>query len=244
MHWRESNLTLVGKLESLEVDCLSAPYHYFGCHLYCHDYFCKKTTTLESTETISRLKAGGIFHDILNLCNVYFASNVRSLLENRTSNAAEELNNVIAKYLGNAACVLPWWFFCQLVDGWLQAEFSITPKVTLDQSSISITTLSRITTASKLKTHEYDIMPKMKQQGKCSPVKKPQRIDQQKDMAIASFQTCLNVRLKLQKVFCLKRWIGIDWINLKFYQKRMGRNIIGNGLRFGRNSSIAHISVE
>lgn len=93
-------MDILKKLEKLEEDCLNAPYHYFGNHDNCDQYFCKKKSTEESQSTIDLLKSGGIFHQILNYCNIYFASNVRSLLENCTNNAAEELNNVIAKYLG------------------------------------------------------------------------------------------------------------------------------------------------
>lgn len=95
-------MSLLEKLENLEKDCLNAPYHYFGCHENCDPYFCEKTTNDESESTIDLLKSGGIFHQILNYCNIYFASNVRSLIENCTNNAAEELNNVIAKYLGTS----------------------------------------------------------------------------------------------------------------------------------------------
>lgn len=49
---------------------------------------------------------GGIFHEILNYCNIYFASNVRSLIEDQTTNAAEEFNNVVAKYLGKKVNIL------------------------------------------------------------------------------------------------------------------------------------------
>lgn len=100
-HWRESGVTLLEQLENLEKDCLNAPYHCFGVHENCNDYFCNKKTTPENNATVDQLKSGGVFHEILNICNVYFASNVVSLLQDWTTNAAEELNNVIAKYLGN-----------------------------------------------------------------------------------------------------------------------------------------------
>lgn len=88
------------KLENLEKDCLNAPYHYFGNHENCDKYFCQKTTTETSNANIALLKSCGLFHEILNFCNIYFANNVRSLIEDQTNNPAEELNNVIAKYLG------------------------------------------------------------------------------------------------------------------------------------------------
>lgn len=100
-HWRESNKNITEKLRYLEKDCLNAPYHYFGNHENCNKYFCKRTTTKESIGIIDSLKSCGLFYEILKYCNIYFASNVKSLIEDRTNNSAEELNNVIAKYLGN-----------------------------------------------------------------------------------------------------------------------------------------------
>lgn len=99
-HWRTADVTLIEQLEGLERDCLNAPYHCLGYHDNCGKYFCKKTTNAESYVTIDLLKSCGIFYDILNACNVYFASNVRSLIADTSNNAAEELNNIIAKYLG------------------------------------------------------------------------------------------------------------------------------------------------
>lgn len=90
----------------LEHDCLYITYHYFGNHDNCNKYFCQKTTSAESGVTIDLLKSGGIFHEILNYCNIYFASNVRSIIEDFTTNSAEEFNNVVAKYLGNKVKIL------------------------------------------------------------------------------------------------------------------------------------------
>lgn len=102
-HWRDSNVDAIQKLENLERDCLNAPLHYLGNHDNCDKYFCNKITTKESNELIDLLKSGGIFHEILNYCNIYFACNVKSLIEDCNNNAAEEFNNVVAKYLGNVA---------------------------------------------------------------------------------------------------------------------------------------------
>lgn len=99
-HWRNSSVEQLQKLENLEKDCLNAPYHYYGNHTNCQEYFCKKETTKESLANIELLRNAGLFHQIMNYCNSYFANNVISILENKSNNAAEELNNVIAKYLG------------------------------------------------------------------------------------------------------------------------------------------------
>lgn len=76
MHWRESNIDRLQKLENLEKDCLNAPYHYFGNHDNCAQYFCKKKTSKEGNANIALLKSSGLFHEILNYCNSYFANNV------------------------------------------------------------------------------------------------------------------------------------------------------------------------
>ncbi|KAG4067520.1 hypothetical protein HA402_005292 [Bradysia odoriphaga] len=99
-YWRESTVDYIKKLEGLERDCINAPHHYFGIHDNCGRYFCQKTTTNTSKATYDTLKSSGIFHEILNYCKVYFASNIRSLLVDRTTNPAEEFNNLVAKYLG------------------------------------------------------------------------------------------------------------------------------------------------
>lgn len=99
-YWRKSDVDIVKKLENLERDCINAPYHCFGIHDNCSQYFCQKTTSPESKTTFDKLKASGLFHEILNYCNIYFASNVRSLIADLTNNSAEEFNNVVAKYLG------------------------------------------------------------------------------------------------------------------------------------------------
>lgn len=99
-HWRNSNVTLLEKLVNLEKDIFNAPFHCFGIHDDCADYFCSKETESEATELVSMLKSDGIFNEILNLCQTYFASVVPSLLMNYNNNKAESFNNLVAKYTG------------------------------------------------------------------------------------------------------------------------------------------------
>lgn len=79
---------------------MNAPLHYFGQHDKCNQYFCKKTTTPESVELINLLKTDKIFQAVLSLCQDYFASNVKSLLADYDTNAAEGFNGIVAKFLG------------------------------------------------------------------------------------------------------------------------------------------------
>lgn len=99
-HWRDSNFEMIEKLKNLEKDCLNAPLHYFGIHDGCDKYFCNKTTKSESIDIVNLLKSDGLFHEIMNLCQDYFCSNVKSLLADHTNNWVEEFNNLVAKYLG------------------------------------------------------------------------------------------------------------------------------------------------
>lgn len=84
----------------MEKDIINAPYHCFGVHTKCSDYFCKKATDQAAVATVNWLKDDGIFYEIVNLCQKYFANNAMTLLEGYTTNAAEGFNNLVAKYLG------------------------------------------------------------------------------------------------------------------------------------------------
>lgn len=99
-HWRESDLDSIEKINNLEEDIMNAPSHYFGVHDNCKSYFCDKTTAQCATDNLNLLKEDGLYYEILNLCQHYFAGNAKSLLENYTNNPAEEFNNVVAKFLG------------------------------------------------------------------------------------------------------------------------------------------------
>lgn len=99
-YWRESQVRLSRKISNLEQDIMNTPAHYFGVHTHCKSYFCTKTTSRAAIDNLNLLKDDGLYYEVLNLCQVYFAGNVKSLLENHTNNAAEEFNNIVAKYLG------------------------------------------------------------------------------------------------------------------------------------------------
>lgn len=105
-HWRNSNVDVVEKLTNLEKDIFNAPYHYFGKHDDCEDYFCTKATTTEAEKNIALLKKEGKWEQIMNLCQRYFASIIPSLLLNHNTNAAESFNNLVCKYIGEKYSVL------------------------------------------------------------------------------------------------------------------------------------------
>lgn len=99
-HWRESGLHITEKIRNLEDDIMNAPSHYFGVHHKCKSYFCKKATEQAAEDNLYLLQEDGIYYEVLNLCQQYFAGNAKSLLKNYTNNAAEEFNNIVAKYIG------------------------------------------------------------------------------------------------------------------------------------------------
>lgn len=99
-YWRESDLDVVDKIKNLEEDIMNASAHYFGVHDNCRQYFCGKVTQKDAYERLKQLKDDGIYYEVQNLCQHYFAANAKSLLENYTNNPAEEFNNIVAKYIG------------------------------------------------------------------------------------------------------------------------------------------------
>lgn len=99
-HYRNQNMSLRKKMACLEEDVMNCPLHYYGVHTKCKPYFCSKKTTNAALKNLQLLKEDGLWYEILNLVQVYFASNSKSLLENYTNNPAEEFNNIVAKYLG------------------------------------------------------------------------------------------------------------------------------------------------
>lgn len=79
---------------------MNVPLHYFGVHTKCKSYFCTKTTNIGAIGNLRLLKEDGLYYEIMNLSQVYFAGNAKSLLENQSNNPAEQFNNIVAKFLG------------------------------------------------------------------------------------------------------------------------------------------------
>jgi len=46
------------------------------------------------------MQEDGLYYEVLNLCQSYFAFHAKSLIMNYTNNPAEEFNNIVAKFLG------------------------------------------------------------------------------------------------------------------------------------------------
>lgn len=99
-HWKESNLDPVEKYTNLEKDIMNALPHYLGHHNNCANYFCKKTTNPEAQKTITILKESGMWYEVMDLCQSYFANNAKSLIAGFCTNKTEGFNSLIAKSLG------------------------------------------------------------------------------------------------------------------------------------------------
>lgn len=100
IHWNGQNLTDEEKCLKLEQDCMNAPLHVFGVHDHCAEYFCKKTTKPEARDRLKILKDTGLYLEVMNLCQFYYANRAKSLLARYENNIAESYNSLIAKYLG------------------------------------------------------------------------------------------------------------------------------------------------
>lgn len=111
-YWRKSDVDLVDKCTNLERDILNAPLHYLGVHDKCQRYYCDKKTDPSVQNTISILKDTGLFYQIMDLCQNYFANNAKSLIANLCTNKTEGFNSLIAKTLGNEHCLQ--YVFCSL----------------------------------------------------------------------------------------------------------------------------------
>lgn len=101
-YWRESNVDAVEKYTNLERDILNAPFHYLGVHDNCSQYFCEKTTDPSVKNTIAILKDTGLYYEILDLCQNYFANHAKSLIANYCTNRVEGFNSLIAKTSGKS----------------------------------------------------------------------------------------------------------------------------------------------
>jgi hypothetical protein len=102
-HWKARNLSAEEMSNNLQKDCMNAPLHCFGVHDNCAEYFCTKSTTPQAREFVIALKNHKLYLPVLNLCQHYFANNVKSLLAGYESNAVELYNGLIAKYTGNSS---------------------------------------------------------------------------------------------------------------------------------------------
>lgn len=74
MHWFKTDLPHSTKVENLRNDIYNAPYHVFGSHNNCVDYFCKKKGSDEENLVV-KMESDGTWNQVLNAlstqCEMY-----------------------------------------------------------------------------------------------------------------------------------------------------------------------------
>uniref|UniRef100_A0A8D8GUB1 (northern house mosquito) hypothetical protein n=1 Tax=Culex pipiens TaxID=7175 RepID=A0A8D8GUB1_CULPI len=85
------------KVEQLRKDIVNAPYHSFGIHRDCRDYFCTKETKAEDLDFFEKLKETSIWEKIMAAVESV-ADKAEFLSENRTSNLAENVFCQLCKF--------------------------------------------------------------------------------------------------------------------------------------------------
>lgn len=82
----------------LSADLFNSPYHIFGEHSKCDDYFCKKRL-LEEENWVQRAEICGMMVEIKNIVN-RLVINSASLILDVDNNICEQFNSIINKYIG------------------------------------------------------------------------------------------------------------------------------------------------
>ncbi|KAF0746511.1 YqaJ domain-containing protein, partial [Aphis craccivora] len=83
---------------NLSADLFNSPYHIFGEHSKCDDYFCKKRL-LEEENWVQRAEICGMMVEIKNIVN-RLVINSASLILDVDNNICEQFNSIINKYIG------------------------------------------------------------------------------------------------------------------------------------------------
>ncbi|GBM84422.1 hypothetical protein AVEN_102063-1, partial [Araneus ventricosus] len=86
------------KITNLRSDILNCPFHYFGDHTRCDEYFCK-TKQDNSKNEVPVMKSSGLLYKMLEIFQV-LSDCAKSLLCDVSTNRVENLNSLIAKFLG------------------------------------------------------------------------------------------------------------------------------------------------
>ena len=85
------------RISNLKSDIMNCPYHIFGNHDNCRDYFCSSET--ESTTILSEMMSCGMFSDLMKYFKIT-AEKCEGILFGHTTNFAESFNSMIAKLVG------------------------------------------------------------------------------------------------------------------------------------------------
>lgn len=94
---KQSNLLHNKKVNFLKRGIMNGPYHVFGSHNNCDEYFCKKND--DETNYVPKMKLCGLFDDIM--CAVHLmAHHTSSLIYGVNNNCVEGYNSLVAKFVG------------------------------------------------------------------------------------------------------------------------------------------------
>lgn len=92
------NTTTAEKIKLLKSDIMNGPYHIFGDHNNCAQYFCKGLKDGEKY-FVTEMEKSGLWNDILAARNL-LTHHSCSLVYNVNNNCVENFNSVVAKYVG------------------------------------------------------------------------------------------------------------------------------------------------
>lgn len=92
------NINTTEKIQLLKSNIMNGPYHVFGYHEHCAQYFCIGLKDSENN-LVPEMEKSGLWNDILAARNLlaYYSS---SLIFNVNNNCVENYNSVVAKYVG------------------------------------------------------------------------------------------------------------------------------------------------
>lgn len=97
-HWQKQEVSEEEKIKNLKQNLSNSPYHVFGSHSKCQEYFCDKQNS-NSPDYVPDMKADGIFYKIKeHLCSI--EDNVESILHGSNNNPVEHFNAKICKKIG------------------------------------------------------------------------------------------------------------------------------------------------
>uniref|UniRef100_A0A2S2PQZ9 Uncharacterized protein n=1 Tax=Schizaphis graminum TaxID=13262 RepID=A0A2S2PQZ9_SCHGA len=94
----KTKTNITEKVKLLKSDILNGPYHVFGHHTHCAQYFCMGPKDGENN-LVPDLEKSGLWNDILAARNL-LAHHSSSLIHNVNNNCVENYNSVVAKYVG------------------------------------------------------------------------------------------------------------------------------------------------
>jgi hypothetical protein len=96
-HWKTASLPETTKISNLKSDLNNIPYHVFGSHVNCASYF--ECTYHGEDNYLESTKDDGIFHELSSYL-INLSIDAKSLIKDLDSNPAEQLNSLVAKYVG------------------------------------------------------------------------------------------------------------------------------------------------